>query len=485
MIEHIYCISLENITRRTFMKKQLKKFFNNKYTIVNAETIENNQMIVPTFNNLICKKNNIDALSQIAICFSHLKCLKKIVKKKLHFGAIIEDDIRIKDNFNEHLHNYFMNTPNVYQDMMNKPCIIHICGPYNYIFGDNKFYKKKDDEIIVNICFYIINHMLAKILIDNFYPIKWQFDTYVSKLLHEKNIMEYTANPILAWDLSSTIYSKFWSIEDRKIRKNMTTTSRLNKTKELIMKCNIFNDSCSNIQYYLFQKITGNKVNIISNQNTLHYLTPMANLAYANNNTIIAGQGIYDLDDQINIPYLTLFVRGPLTRKMFLKHKIKCPKLYIEPFIIYNKLNNTNKKNIILRKYIILLDNDYKYKINNENIKIFNINKIDIKTLINHIVYSEIIISNIYEILVIASSFNKIVYPLKTDVIDVRYIDYILGYENIINKYKISDLNYLKLDDVINKIRYNKPISYPQINYNELIDKQNILIDMLPYLDYK
>lgn len=489
MIDKVYCISLkDNDIRRNLMIDQLSNEFSDKYEIIDAYTSDN-QRVINTYNNLTLKKSNIEALSQIAICYSHIKCLKKILENKYIYGAIIEDDIRIRQNTEKKIREYFINTPELSQIMQKEPCIVHICGPYNYTNKLNKF-KERDNDVIVNICFYIVNYMLAKILIDNFFPIRWQFDTYVSKLCREKKIKEFVACPILAWDLSSTLYSNFWSKKDLEIRKYITSTSKIRKITELKVKSNIFfpqdNDSYDNL---IFKSLLDYpKMYQKSDQNIYHYLPSYVNLKYVNNKTIVSGQGIFQINESINRPFITYFVRGPLTRNKFIESKISCPDIYIDPLIVYSKYDKIKSNNKIISinvKYLFLIDFDYHEFKDNRFIKLKNIKDHKIMDIINDIKYSDVIISNIYQILVLSTSYNKKTIPIYNNEknFDVRFIDYLLGYKNIMHNWNISKLNYYNISDVINSAIHNENIFYPQIDYRELLIKQEKLSELVSYLN--
>ncbi len=483
MIEKVYCISLKDIDiRRKLMEDQLSKEFPDKYEICDAYTC-NDEEVITSYNNLTLKNTNIEALSQIAICLSHINCLKKIYENKLTYGAIIEDDIRIKNNIQNRLEEYIKNSPNIIKSMENEPCLIHICGPYNYIQQINKF-KERKDEIIINICFYVVNHMMAKILIDNFYPIKWQFDTYVSKIIREKNIKEYTACPILAWDLSSTLYSKYWTSSDIEVKKYISSTSKIIKINDMIMKPNVYIDDTIYFNKHIYNQIIQTYKH--PEDSDIHHLSPNFNLMDVSNNTIVSGQGIKDLNDVIyESPYKILYVRGPLTRNKYIEFGIECPELYMDPLIIYSSLDNIKIGNRGLNIYgrnIIIVD--YDLIVDNKIIKYVNINKVDPVNIVALIKNNDMIISNIYEILVISTSYNKKTIPINNEdnTCDIRYIDYMLGYKNVLENYDISKLNYYGIDDVINMIQSSIIISYPQINYEELKNKQKDLIKYTPYI---
>lgn len=500
-MERVYCISLkDNEVRRRLMSEQLEKEFRDKYEIIDAITI-NDKIVMESYNNITLKDTNITALSQIAICYSHLECLKKIEGNKLRYGGIIEDDIRMKGNTNEKINNYIESTSEIKEIMRTEPCILHICGPYNYVSNINKFKDSEENTIIVNICFYIVNHQLAKILIDNFYPIKYQFDTYVYKMVKQYKVREYTACPILAWDLSSTLYRNFWTVDDIKIKKHIITTSTMKNIKEVIkMPKMISNDK----KYYK---------NILryeeGERNEMHYLMPNMEIKLVNENTIIAGNGIKNIKDIIPSPLIVLFVRGPMTKKKMDEQGIKCPEIYLEPLIYYendmreknNKeiqnQGNTNKssKNIseskgnnitkfpikimiekfekteiirkdpgIKNKYIFLLSKQ-ENRDNISGINYVNIENIEEESIVKLIKSYENIVSDVYEILVLTRVFNKNAFPIIPEE-DLRYMDYLQGYKSI-----KGDIKYLTLEKIIKDLEKKIEIEYPQIEMNEITEK--------------
>lgn len=487
MIEKLYCISLkDNQIRRNFMTEQLDKLYPGKYKMVDACTINDNK-VVESYNNLLVKKSNIDALSQIAICYSHIKCLKKIISRGYTFGGIIEDDIRIDPNIETKIDLYIKNTPGLIDCMNKEPCIIHICGPSNFINRDCKFIDR-DNHIIVNICFYIVNYKLAKILVDNFYPIRWQFDTYVSKIMRKYNIKEFIARPILAWDLSSTLYSKFWSKEDIAVRKHIFSTSKIEKLDKTNIKPNILFNKDDPYEYFFIGILNIKKKNTYHTciyKSKLHYMSSTSDISNIGIGTIVAGQGINTINQVISTkPFTIMFVRGPLTMNCFKKSNICCPDIYLEPLILFKyiekKNKNCQKKHT---KYLIITNYDIDQSYKDNRILFININNIDISTICQQLYYSDIVISNIYCVLVIAGSLNKTVIPIKNYDGDfcIKYIDYLLGYDNIVDNYKSDSLEYSNICDILLKINNNSSIYYPQVDQIELNNKCEHLCNILPY----
>ena len=179
MLQHVYCISLKDNARREFMKPQLEKFFYNKYTIIDAITPENKE----TKEYKLPEKNKFRHLSEVAICFSHLKCLKDIYEKKMLFGAIIEDDIHLREDYNDALNKMIKNSPNVLKIMEEEPCIIHLVS--NPCHNGNT-YTLREFPRVINICFYVINHMFAKILLENDFDCP--FDQFIYFMINKYKI---------------------------------------------------------------------------------------------------------------------------------------------------------------------------------------------------------------------------------------------------------------------------------------------------------
>jgi GR25 family glycosyltransferase involved in LPS biosynthesis len=209
------------------MVTQLAKYFDKKYTLINAH-VPSDEIVQHAFQNLQ-KNNKFTAVSQIAICYSHLECIKNIYENKLEFGAVIEDDIHLRDDFKELLQKYVNNSPEVIREMRTEPCIIHLVSSPSH---NQKLYQFTTKPIVSNICFYVINHMMAKIILDNAFPLSVQFDQYIHLLVPKYKLKEYVACPIMGWDLSSSIYNNFHTkedIENKKYIKNESNNIKIKK----------------------------------------------------------------------------------------------------------------------------------------------------------------------------------------------------------------------------------------------------------------
>jgi GR25 family glycosyltransferase involved in LPS biosynthesis len=433
MIEQVYCISLETETiRRSFMIPQLEKYFPDKYQIVNA-IFYDDQIVKDTFNNLLSKTSSIYSLSQIAICLSHLKCIQEIYNNKLKIAAIIEDDIKINSKTINKINQYFINTIDI---NLSEPFLIHLSGPADFT---EKLYKFIKIDKIINSCFYIINYQFAKIFIENFYPIRYQLDTFLNKISIKNKIQEYVSKPLISWDLSSTIYHNWWSINDKKIHQQIKSLSSINVIKKEDIKPNIYFLE-NNLYSYFYKKIIKNNKKLYifhTNKDINNY--NKSKLYYTNpdmQNNIIYGYGI-KIKNEIIEPKIILFVRGPLTKNRIEELGFFCPNLFLEPLLLY-EANTTNKINISIIK-----------DIKDENIDLIK--------------NSEIIASNIYEYIVIAVSLFKKIIILNGEH-NLQISDFLLAFNinfefgDIINKNKIIEIN--KKDIIKQKNKLKKYIIY-------------------------
>lgn len=392
-IEKVYCISLKDEeSRRKMMAYQLEKYFPNKWKFVDATSVKD-PIVEQSVNNLMLIDRGITAMSQVAICYSHLECMKDIYKNKYTYALVIEDDIRLIENFPELLNKYWNNTANLNEYMKNEPYVLHLSAAANFKEKKYKF-EKYDDTIIVSITCNIVNHQTAKILIDNFLPIKWQFDRYLYDLVKEKKIKELVATPILGWDISSTFFKNYWIKEDIELRSKIRTTSTINEiiTKNikplLILKQDELNESNYNKLYKLFiDKLTINNKLIINNKACdfeLHHILP--NSKQINDNSILLSYGLENPNDTFildlctqktlnieKIKFLTL--RGKLSKEILekqLNHTLT--NIYFEPLILLKK----QKHDELIKK--ILSNNDICENYEDAVIKLIFNNKIKYNT---------------------------------------------------------------------------------------------------------
>ena len=202
-----------------------------------------------------------------------------------------------------------------------------------------------------NACF-IINKFYAESFINNLKIIDRTSDMYlqIKILQYDKNIQHFTIEPSPAYQLSdnknsifkSEIHPKGLNKED-KIRAK-THFKRVEYKDYLdnisyINNRNLWYSSCNNnrnvgdlIGKYIYEKITGNKINYIHPKDTKDkvYLTCGSIIQYKHvkyNNTIIWGSGI--MFEKINKFNSKIFaVRGKKTAEILAKLDIKCPQIF-------------------------------------------------------------------------------------------------------------------------------------------------------------
>lgn len=221
MIEKYYCLNLETeMLRRNFITEQFEKLNIYNYEFVKAYNSQS-----PEVEKLYNKYNknfiSIENKAQIAISLGHLEIAKKIYENKYTCCAILEDDIKIKENYNDILSNYL--TDKILEKLETEPCLLHMaCGP-NLKSEEAKLYKL---DHIVGICFNIMNYQMAELIIKNYEPLEFQFDTYLHFLCKNNRITELVAVPLLGYDLSSKMYKKLWSQEDLEFHKKIKSLSK-------------------------------------------------------------------------------------------------------------------------------------------------------------------------------------------------------------------------------------------------------------------
>lgn len=232
MLDNIYCINLkEDVTRRELMNTQFKKHnLLDKITYIEARTPESKEVLEDFKNNqkvnITKSETRIKYMSQIAISHSHKECWAQIYKYKLTYGCIIEDDIILQNNFMIKYTNSL--TPTIKNIMNTEPCILWLTGLSSLKYVGNNSYTFQILGPQYGNCMYIINWRFARVLLNNFYPIKMPCDDYIKHMVKENNLRNYSMTPPLAYDLSSEYYKKMWTEEDKKTQEKIKRTSTKN-----------------------------------------------------------------------------------------------------------------------------------------------------------------------------------------------------------------------------------------------------------------
>jgi pyruvyltransferase len=353
MIEKVFCLSLkESTARRAIMTDQLKKIEDHtSWEFVGGVKYDDDE-VYDTMRHLSSSQKRT---SVVAISLAHTSCLQKVVDCKYTVAGIVEDDVILVDNFYDKLESYFDKTPEVLETMKTKPCIV-------FLAGITSIKKREAPSAFVDIgpqaglYFYLINHLAAQLLIDNLYPITRAYDGYMMEIAKKLNIKTFSALPVLCYDLSSPFYRKFWTEEDKLLRKNIKSLSIINKPKELSsnlvycgdsdgwkdLKSRRGNKSFGDLlNIAISKKFTENEFNLYKTNNCTedHFLFIGSTLRdYCNEHSVICGTGIESLEDTFKKPKAVSFVRGPLTRQRFLDQGYACPEIYGDPTLIMSKI---------------------------------------------------------------------------------------------------------------------------------------------------
>ena len=403
---------------------------------------------------------------------SHYKCVNEALKSKYNICGIIEDDIKLVDDFEIKIKNYFKNSVELMSKINNEPVIIFMTGLTT--INPRKQYKFKNKEnMFVNIgpqygnCFYIINKKMAELIIKNFVPINLPFDDFIMSLKKRINFNNYySAVPILCYDLSSDYYKKYWTKEDlfikRKVFYRLSLIGDKNNNIEKKINLNITNNIFGVFLREMFKKI------IIENKESTNILFSDY-LVNSNKNTIICGSGINSSKtDNLNFREI-YFVRGKLTSKFIDKYYCKSkiegdPLILIKEFLNLEIKNNDTKFCFIVKEMpnLNLSNNSFRF-INSEN---FNFNNI------NSIQTSEIIFTDSLLPLIISHSLYKKVYCIN-EILPIDIVDYYTSYNIPLNLIKSISLNELFINNIYQEKEHleisSKIINEKKSNISELI----------------
>lgn len=137
------------------------------------------------------------------------------------------------------------------------------------------------------------------------------------------------------------------------------------------------------INPFLFSRLTrksvvsANRIINFFNKSTFYFIGSILN-NLNKENAIICGSGFISQDATIKKnPSLIVAVRGPLTREIFLRHKVECPEVYCDPALLLplfvpSQNQNQNEKfdigivahyiDVTLLQNIQIVSGAYKYK---------------------------------------------------------------------------------------------------------------------------
>jgi len=209
------------------------------------------------------------------------------------------------------------------------------------------------------------------------------------------------------------------------------------------------------------------RFNFDNNSNKPKVLSCGSIMRLCNNNTIVYGSGIRDIDQNIEKGTIQ-FVRGPLTRNNIIKKGYYCPPLYGDPGLLLPLYYNPN----IPKKYKLGIIPHYvhyqkiKKIYNNEpNIIIINLINDNVEFVIRQILSCNCVISSSLHGLIVSDAYNvpnKWIYfdnNIKGD--NTKFYDYFQSVHRQDQEY-INNTSFEKLniDNIISQI---SPVN---INYN-------------------
>jgi len=495
----LVCLTCDDY-RKQHMKAQLDK------TDIDYEFFDGvkNNDVINYYNTIYNEKNNVTGrqmrTSEVAIALGHFFITKKFMEGTNDICVICEDDLVFLDfNIKNTILGYIKKFINI-----DDPFIIYGCCILNK--PELVKIQLSTENILITSAprygnvFYIFNRPFAKIVLDNFFPIRMAYDDYLKGLISSHKIKCYHTSPFLCYELSSMYYEMFYQSGDEEIKKKLIRLSGVNSTTEHI-KNKIRYNRCGEKNFgdvlndYILIR---NNYSIQINKSVNHLLMIGSIIEYCNNNSIICGSGIINSKSIFPNPYLVLFVRGPLTRKRFMELGYYCPENYGDVGLL---LSCIYKPNVITKKYkigIIPHHIDYNEMISfMDNINCnfdytiidFRTNIDDIEKVIDHINECEYIISSSLHGIITAHS-----YGIKTIWIssfkklygdNIKFLDYYASID--IHDIKPALLDNDLIDDIDSKINMycnpdNQKISSIINNIKKIIPL-NINYIMIPIVN--
>jgi hypothetical protein len=485
IIDKIFCFSTNDIK-----KENIKKCFsvhNIDITFINYD--ENDDLIKNP--NYYIKSSSISKLSKqnFTHFVNHINCIKNIANQESStklFG-ILEDDVKLIDDFKNKLTKHLEKSKEIFNKITSAPIILFMSGIKNT--------KPTDTGKFVNLPyhfssgFYLINKLMANLIIDNYLPIHDSYDVFLGEFLKKNNIKTfYYSVPILSYSLSSSLYSSYFNNDDRK------TLDIYKKTidKTIIQQnCEFtFQNTISNFDFLMRNLIITNCNNPNSKNNFPINKVETLNILFGgdvnniNSNSLVFGGGIRNITDTIIKPQKIFFVRGPITREQLKSKNIFAPEIYGDPTLLlplfYSPPIDTKFKiGLVVDSYsakqMMLVLREMK---NKKKIYTINLDNQSLTSSIEDIIASKFIITPSVYGLMLAHAYNKKVILLKSKHYSINIEDYLhsIGIDKS-PIFKFKD----KLIDNIEKI--SDETHYPNI---DIIKKlQNNVIDNTYFIDLK
>lgn len=491
-MDKIYCINMESLPcRKNFMEHQFKNQNITNYEFINAVRFDDKIVHNAIFDRQIIP-HRLRTCSQIAISFSHFKCWENIFDKKVTFGCIVEDDIRFVPNFIDKFKNAL--TPDIYNIFLKQPMILCLTGLKSIKLIDNLSATPTFVDIGCQYsnCMYVINHLFAKILIDNFLPITLPSDDYIIKMCKISNVKPLSLLPVIAYDLSSSYYNKLWTTDDAQQKQKFTRLSiiaplaiQLQKTELMNRKYKLVDGDpiIANICSHMFGTYKPAYVTAKFYKEPHFLITGNCIRSHTvNKNTIICGAGINSLDEHINKPMYISLIRGPITRNRLLQLGIFCRPSYGDPILLISRIIKRNTSRVYK---ICIYGNEKINSFISNKIKNFGLKEIlciassnTFSEIINAITKSEYVLTNYLPILIIAHSYGikAIWYDIMSH--NLSFLDY----------YGSLDINKITAFNIIYNLNFGKQHllgllnAFPQPIAKKIQSMQENIIASLPFI---
>ena len=197
-----------------------------------------------------------------------------------------------------------------------------------------------------------------------------------------------------------------------------------------------------------------------------YYMSIGSIIHLATDKTIIWGSGlISDFARPLKSPKEILAVRGPLTREMLLKLKIKCPDIYGDPALLlpnYYMPEVDQKYDLGIIPHFMHKKDTFFNQDFNDNIKVIDIEQDNPMQFIHEVLECKKIVSSALHGIIVADAYDipslRVTFSNKLSGGDFKFNDYYLSVnKEIIKPYLITDK--ISIDDILSlKYQYAKKI---------------------------
>lgn len=487
IIDKIFCCSNSETK-----KNNIYTFFSNYNLDITFIDNDNNDFLKNA--NYYIKSNSINKISKHTFLhfINHIHCIKNIAQQEstTKLYGVVEDDIKLIGDFRNKFLKNLEKSKEIFNKITFAPIILFLSGIKNA--------KPTETNKFVNLPyhfssgFYLINKAMANMILEYYLPISDSYDVFLGEFIKKNNIKTfYYSVPILSYSLSSSLYSSYFTNDDRKLldiyKKTIDKTTLQNNFEytyqytvsnfDFVLRNFIITNASDTATTHAKNIFPVNKVDSLN----IFFGGDINNI---NSNSFVYGGGIRNITDTILKPNSVFFVRGPITREYLKTKNIFAPEIYGDPTLLLPLFYSSP---VFIKYKIGLVVDSYSAKqmmltlreMKNKK-KIFTIN-LDNRSLISSIediLASKIIITPSVYGAMIAHAYNKKVILLKSKHYSINLDDYYQSFGiTKLPLFKFKD----KLIDNIDKIC--EDIVLPT---EDIIKKlQNNVIDNTHFIDLK